>query len=266
MTTDRVGEVDRAALAVGQPPVVHELEEDVPHVGVRLLDLVEQDDRVRAPADGLGELAALAVPDVAGRRADEPRDRVRLAELAHVDPDERVLRGEEALGQGLDELGLPHARRAEEQEGPERLVALAESDARAADRVGDGGHRGLLADDPAMQVVLERAEALELGGDELADRDPGAGADHRGDLGLVDHEGRALDLGRGRAEAVLELLELALELRGALEVLGRDGLGLGRLELGHALAQLLRGRAAAQADARGGLVDRSIALSGRRSS
>ena len=47
--------------------------------------------RVRAPAHGLGELAALLVADVAGRRADEPRDGVLLHVLGHVDADHRVL-------------------------------------------------------------------------------------------------------------------------------------------------------------------------------
>ena len=84
-------EVDRAALAVGQAPVVHHLQQDVEDVVVGLLDLVEQDDRVRAPAHGLGELAALLVADVAGRRADEPRDGVLLHVLRHVDADHRVL-------------------------------------------------------------------------------------------------------------------------------------------------------------------------------
>ena len=43
-------EVDRAALGVGQPAVVEQLQQDVEHLGVRLLDLVEQDDRSRAGA------------------------------------------------------------------------------------------------------------------------------------------------------------------------------------------------------------------------
>ena len=38
---DGVLEVDRAALAVGQPAVVEQLQQDVQHLGVRLLDLVE---------------------------------------------------------------------------------------------------------------------------------------------------------------------------------------------------------------------------------
>jgi cobalamin biosynthesis protein CobT len=38
----RVAEVDRAALPVGQAAVVEHLQQHVEHVGVRLLDLVEQ--------------------------------------------------------------------------------------------------------------------------------------------------------------------------------------------------------------------------------
>src|SRR5919204_627139 len=60
-------EVDGVALTVGQAAVVEHLEQDVEHVRVGLLDLVEQDHGVRAPAHRLGELAALVVADVAGR-------------------------------------------------------------------------------------------------------------------------------------------------------------------------------------------------------
>ena len=42
MITTRVPEVDRAALRVGQPPVVEHLQQHVEDVRVRLLDLVEQ--------------------------------------------------------------------------------------------------------------------------------------------------------------------------------------------------------------------------------
>jgi hypothetical protein len=54
---------------------------------VGLFDLVEEDDGVGAAADGLGELAALVVADVAGRRADEAGDGVLLHVLGHVDAD-----------------------------------------------------------------------------------------------------------------------------------------------------------------------------------
>ena len=108
----RVGEVDRPALAVGEPPVVHQLQQDVPDLRVGLLDLVEQDHGVGAPAHRLGQLAAVAVPDVAGGRADQPRDRVRLAVLGHVDADQRLLGREQPLRERLDQLGLADAGRA----------------------------------------------------------------------------------------------------------------------------------------------------------
>ena len=48
---ERVAEVDGAALAVGEPPVVEHLEQHVEDVGMCLLDLVEQHDLIgSAPA------------------------------------------------------------------------------------------------------------------------------------------------------------------------------------------------------------------------
>src|SRR5439155_20537204 len=75
---DDVLEVDRATVPIGETPVVEDLQEDVEDVGVRLLDLVEQEHGVRPPPYCFGELSALLEPDVAGRRADEPRYRVRF--------------------------------------------------------------------------------------------------------------------------------------------------------------------------------------------
>ena len=135
---DGVLEVDRPALAVGQPAVVEQLQQDVQHLGMRLLDLVEQHDGVRPPPDRLGELAGLLVADVAGRRADHPRHGVLLLVLRHVDADHRLLVVEQELGERARQLGLADAGRAEEQEAAERPVRILQAGARAADRVGDG--------------------------------------------------------------------------------------------------------------------------------
>ena len=103
-------------------PVLEDLEEDVEHLRMGLLDLVEQHDRVALAADRLGELATLVEPDVAGRRADQPADVVALHELAHVDLDERVLAAEHELGERLGQLRLPDAGRAEEDERADRVA------------------------------------------------------------------------------------------------------------------------------------------------
>ena len=69
---DDVAEIDRLAVMVGQPAVIHDLEEDVEQVRMRLLDLVEQEHRMRMLVDGVGQQAALVVADIARRRADQP--------------------------------------------------------------------------------------------------------------------------------------------------------------------------------------------------
>ena len=56
---DRVAEVDLAALGIGQVPVVEDLQQYVEDVRMCLLDLVEQDQAVAAPAHQVGELPAV---------------------------------------------------------------------------------------------------------------------------------------------------------------------------------------------------------------
>src|SRR3712207_2775439 len=68
---DHVLEVHSATLRVGELAILQDLEKDVEDVRVRLLDLVEEDDRVRTAPDLLGELAALVVANVARRRTDQ---------------------------------------------------------------------------------------------------------------------------------------------------------------------------------------------------
>ena len=80
---------------------------------MRLLDLVEEHDAIRLATHGLRELAALLVTHVAGRCADEPRDRVLLHVFAHVHAHDVVLAVEQALGERARQLGFAHAGRPE---------------------------------------------------------------------------------------------------------------------------------------------------------
>ena len=88
MTMIDVAEVGLAAVVVGERAVVHDLQQQVEHVRMRLLDLVEQQHAVRMLGDRLGEQAALVEADVARRRADQARHRVPLHVLGHVEADE----------------------------------------------------------------------------------------------------------------------------------------------------------------------------------
>ena len=92
---DGVAEVDHAALAVREPTVVEHLEEELVELARRLLDLVDEHDRVRLAADVLRELATLVVTDVARRRTNETSDRVLLRVFGAVDTDHGFGRVEE---------------------------------------------------------------------------------------------------------------------------------------------------------------------------
>ena len=205
---DGVAEVDRAALTVGQAAVVEQLQQHVEHVAVRLLDLVEQDDAVGAAPDGFGELPALVVADVPGRRAHEARDRVLLHVLGHVESDDRALVVEHELGERFRELGLPDARRAEEDERADRAVRILQARAGTAERVGDGVDRRLLADDALVQPLLHVDELLDLALEQPVDRDLRPRGDDGSDVVLVD---LLLHHRLGRADCLATLGELLLE-------------------------------------------------------
>jgi hypothetical protein len=70
---------------VGQLAVIHHLQQDVEQVRMGLLDLVEQQHAMRMLIDAIGQQAALIETDIAGRRADQPRDRVPLHVFRHVE-------------------------------------------------------------------------------------------------------------------------------------------------------------------------------------
>ena len=199
---DGVPEVDGAALAVREASVLEQLQEDVEDVGMRLLDLVEQQHRVGAPAHGLGELAGLLVADVARRRADQARHGVALLELAHVEPDHRVLVAEQRLGERPRELGLADAGRPEEEERADRPVRVAQPRARAPDRAGDRLDGLVLPDHALVELRLEAEQALALLLGQLCDRDAGAARHDLGDV-VGEHLGGAL---ASAGAALVELL------------------------------------------------------------
>src|SRR5207247_196969 len=73
-----VPEVHSAALAVGEAPVLQNLQEHVENIRMRLFDFVKQDDRVLVTPHLFRELSAFLVSDIARRCANEPRPAVPL--------------------------------------------------------------------------------------------------------------------------------------------------------------------------------------------
>ena len=228
---DRVLEIDRAALSVGDAAVVQHLQKHVQHVRMRLFDLVEQHDRVRLSADRLGELPALVVADVSRRCADQTRHGVLLHVFAHVDAHHVALAVKQRLGQRLAQLGLADAGGAEEQERADRPVRVLDARARPEDRVAHALHRVVLSDDALMQHFVEVQQLFPLAFEELGHRNAGPARHDLGDLLLGDVIAQQRVLLRrvlrlGFLERLLQLRQLSvLQLRRLVQVVRVFGRG-----------------------------------------
>jgi hypothetical protein len=69
---DHVPEVGLAAVVVGERAMIHDLQQQVEHIGMRLLDFIEQQHAVRMLGHRFGEQAALVETHIARGRADQP--------------------------------------------------------------------------------------------------------------------------------------------------------------------------------------------------
>ena len=170
---DRIAEVHGMSLAVCQTAVIQHLQEDVEHIGMGLLDLIEQHHRVRLPAHGLGELAAFLKAHVSWRCADEPGHGELLHVLAHIDTHDVVLGIEEGFGQSLGELSLAHAGGAEEEEGSGRSVRVGEAGTGAQHGISHGLDCLILSHDTAVQLVAQLKQLVAFGLKQAGHRDAG---------------------------------------------------------------------------------------------
>ncbi len=155
-------EIHHPPLVVGKPSIVQHLQEDIEHVGVRLLDLIEQHHGVRLAANRLGKLSPLVVSHVPRRSTDKPCRAELLLVLAHIDTGHHVLVVEQVLGQRLRQFGLPHAGGPQEDKRSDRPFGIAQSRPCTPYRIGNGRDRFLLPYHPLVQFLFEVEQLLPL--------------------------------------------------------------------------------------------------------
>ena len=242
----RVLEVDHPALRIGEAPVLEDLQQRVEDVRVSLLDLVEQHHGERLAAHLLGQLAALLVSDVPGRRTQQPGHRVLLRVLAHVQLDQRVLIAEQEVRERPGQLRLADPGRAGEDErapGPLRVL-----------QPGPGPPDGLrerldghvLPDHPPVQLVFHPQQPLRFLLGQREHRDARGGRQDlrdqlRGHLGDGVHVA-GLPLLLPGVLLPGQLLLGAAQGGGLLEVLGVDGRLLLPAEVSDLLVELAQAR------------------------
>ena len=164
--------------------MIHHLQQDVEDVRMRLLDLVEQQHRVRLLGDGLGQQPALIEADIARRRADQTRHGVPLHVLGHVEAHQLDAQRE---GQLPRHLGLAHTRGAREQERADGLLGPCQARARHL----DGGRQCLdgriLPEHHVLQITLQVLQLAAVVTADRRGRDAGDLGDDGLDVGLADH-------------------------------------------------------------------------------
>ena len=160
---DRVLKVHGPALRVRDPAVVEDLKQDVEYIRMCLFNFVKQNDRIRTAAYRFGQLAALFIAHVSGRRANETRHGEFLHVLRHVDPNEILLVVKQARGQRLGKLRFANARGAKEQERAKRPVRILNTGSASLDGLCHNAHGFILPDDSLVERVFEVQKLLTLG-------------------------------------------------------------------------------------------------------
>ena len=208
----RVAEVHGAALGVGQPPVLQHLQEDVEHFGVRLLDLIEKDHRVRPAPHPLRELPAFLVAHVAGRRADEPGHGMSLHVLRHV---QRIMASSSpnsASARARASSDLPTPVGSQEDEGADGALRILQPGPGPAHRPGHRLDGLVLADDPLVEISSRLSSRSRLLLGQLRHRDARPAGHDLGDVLFVHRAFRpapvVLPLRALAAPALLQLLLL----------------------------------------------------------
>ena len=98
---DGIAEVNETAVAIGEASFVEHLQQEVEHVAVGLLNLVEQHDGVGVTTHTLRQLSTFLIAYIARRGTDEAGGVETLRILTHIDADQCLGTAEHLLSQLL---------------------------------------------------------------------------------------------------------------------------------------------------------------------
>jgi hypothetical protein len=156
---DRVAEIGRPPAAIRQAPVIEDLQEQVPDGGVRLLELVEQEHREGLHPDLVHQRH---LRRVGLRLANDPSDRIRVRQFAHVEPDQPRRVAEDERREGLGHLGLPGAGWPDEEEHAEWTARIRDAGPDHGQPLDQAVNRFRLPDDLLLEVPAQRRQIQSL--------------------------------------------------------------------------------------------------------
>ena len=157
-----IAEVNHASVAVRHTSLVQYLQQQVEHVAMCLLNLVEQHDRVGMTSHTLGKLSALAIAHISRRRSNKTRRVELLRILAHVDTHQSVLCAKHLQGQLLCQIGLAHTRRTQEHEHANWSVGVFQAQSVALYASHNLVHSLVLSYYGSLQGAAQTAQTVAL--------------------------------------------------------------------------------------------------------
>ncbi len=175
-------------------------------------------------ADCFCQLTAFLIPDVSRCRTDQSGHRIFLHVFRHIDTDHVFLIIKERLCQSFCELGFADARRAEEQEGANRLRRILDAGLGPHNGLGNLADRLILANHSLMKLFIEMQGLVALRLRQLCHRNSGPAGDNRrnfivGDLLMNQRLVLVLCLGLFRLHLLLQIRQRAvLQLRSLIVV------------------------------------------------
>ena len=121
---------------------------------MRLLDLIKQNDRIRAASHRFRQHATLAVANVSRRRPLQRGDGMRFLKFRHIDRDQMVLTTIEQIGERQRGLGFADAAWANKHKDADRLTGIVHASARGHDALPDCIQGMHLADNPLAEILV----------------------------------------------------------------------------------------------------------------
>ena len=164
----RIAEDRQSALAVGQPPILQNLQQQIVKIRVCLFYLIKDHHAHWVFFHRLSQDAPFLTPHITGGRPDKPGNTVRLPVFAHIQLDDILLTAKQRFAQCVAQLGLAHSTGPQEQKAPDGAPGIPQPSIAAQDGMDNLLHRLLLSYHTLPQAVFQ-----PLGRKSLSHRKPG---------------------------------------------------------------------------------------------
>lgn len=159
---DGIFEIDFASFSVRKGSIFEYLEEEIEDLETSFFDLIEEDDGIWFASNPFGEHSSFLISDISGSRSDEFGSTRSFVILGHIEFDEGFVIPEKFSCELFHELSLPDSGRSEEEEAPDRTIAITDPDPIAFDRADNRGNSFILTDDMLSEGTVEIFEFLHV--------------------------------------------------------------------------------------------------------